>query len=540
MTTPAAQRPARWVGAGLALLAAGCGLLALALGQDASWDLRNYHYYNGYALPAGRFGHDLLVAQLPSFFNPALDVAYYALTEALSGRGVAFVLGCVQGLNAVPLFVIARALLAAELPQRDALALALAAAGLGGAIALSELGTTFHDNVISLGILGALALLAAGWDELAAGPRGLVRTLAAGGLLGLAFALKQTQVLFVLGAGLALLLTVPARPRRRLLLGLAGTTGVLAGAAAGGGWWLLRLWHAYGNPLFPFYNHVFRSPWALAQSYRDPGFLPGEPGLFEALGFPLRFTLEPRLAAEATFTDHRLLALYLLLPLAFGVFAWRRRPAVPVRVRPLVWLALALAIAYALWLALFRIYRYLLPLEMLAPTLLVAALGLLLGRGRAWALASTALLAVLLATTRPPDWLREPFAARAIEVRLPAPLPLGAGAVVLLAGHEPLSFLLPALPRDWRFLRIDSTFTHPGEDAVAFNPLMRRLVAAQRGPLGALFIETERHEMLKKLAAYGLALDAAGCRPLTANIGAGAYALCPVHRPDDPATETGR
>src|SRR4030095_718030 len=35
------------------------GALAIALGQDANWDLRNYHWYNPYALLTGRFRFDL-------------------------------------------------------------------------------------------------------------------------------------------------------------------------------------------------------------------------------------------------------------------------------------------------------------------------------------------------------------------------------------------------------------------------------------------------------------------------------------------------
>ena len=52
---------------------------ALVLGQDANWDLRNYHWYNAYALLNGRYGIDLLPAQTPTFYNPALDVPFYLL-----------------------------------------------------------------------------------------------------------------------------------------------------------------------------------------------------------------------------------------------------------------------------------------------------------------------------------------------------------------------------------------------------------------------------------------------------------------------------
>ena len=43
------------------------GLLALYLGQDGNWDLRNYHWYNAYAFLNGRYAIDILPSQTPWF-----------------------------------------------------------------------------------------------------------------------------------------------------------------------------------------------------------------------------------------------------------------------------------------------------------------------------------------------------------------------------------------------------------------------------------------------------------------------------------------
>jgi hypothetical protein len=45
----------------------GLVLLNLAMGQDANWDLRNYHWYNAYSFLNGRFFFDVVPAQTPSF-----------------------------------------------------------------------------------------------------------------------------------------------------------------------------------------------------------------------------------------------------------------------------------------------------------------------------------------------------------------------------------------------------------------------------------------------------------------------------------------
>src|SRR4051812_21190792 len=56
--------------------------VALALGRDANWDIRNYHLYNPYALLEGRWGLDLAPAGLHSFLHPGLDIPFYMLTRS--------------------------------------------------------------------------------------------------------------------------------------------------------------------------------------------------------------------------------------------------------------------------------------------------------------------------------------------------------------------------------------------------------------------------------------------------------------------------
>ncbi|MBM3554937.1 MAG: hypothetical protein FJX47_05230, partial [Alphaproteobacteria bacterium] len=135
------------------------GVLALALGQDANWDLRNYHLYNPYAWLEGRRGFDLLPAGRPSFYNPFLHLPLWLLTEALSAKGVAFVLGAAQGGLAFALIAAIAQRLLTEGPWRLPLALACAAtASLGGG-AVGLLGTSFMDNVLGLFALGAVLIL---------------------------------------------------------------------------------------------------------------------------------------------------------------------------------------------------------------------------------------------------------------------------------------------------------------------------------------------------------------------------------------------
>src|SRR5689334_16746476 len=157
----AALGMALWLALWLAVPAA-YGLLAVALGQDANWDLRNYHWYNGYAFATGRIGFDMAAAQTPSFYNPTVDVPVWALAQVLPGRAVGFALGAAHGVAVMMIAALGTAVLPIPAPgRRRAAALGLALAGGLGGGAIGELGTTYYDNVLCIGIAGALLALAA-------------------------------------------------------------------------------------------------------------------------------------------------------------------------------------------------------------------------------------------------------------------------------------------------------------------------------------------------------------------------------------------
>lgn len=518
----------------LTLLAClGFGLLALALGMDASWDLRNYHYYNGWRLLNGLVERDALVAQIPSFFNPLLDVPYAWAVDNMPARWLGFTLGAVHGLNFGLLFAIAWTLLEVRNPSRRALAAAaLALAGVTGAGGLSLVGTVFWDNVISLGILASVLVVVRNWDDLSDAPPGWAAILALLAALpaGLAFGLKQPSVIFCVGLCFAFL-PADLAVFRRFWLAFWFGIGVLLGLALGGGYWMSHLWHTYGNPLFPFFNHVFQSPWGAPEPYRDPGFL--QTSLVDMLTFGFRFPFEPTLAAEVEFRDFRILAVLVVVPLAALASLARRRGsrdlAAVTRAGPSGWLMAAAMITFVIWVVLFCIYRYLIPLEMLAPIVVVAACGTLpLSRAARRGL-GTALVVFLVASTQSPNWLRVPWQERAVSATIPA-VPDPAGTLVLISGHEPLSFLVPLFPKEMRFLRIDSTFTLADDPQVGFRRLFTAAIAGARGAIASLHITTEQGEVVKKLAAYGLALDQDSCRTITSPIGAAPYAFCLTRR----------
>lgn len=539
------------------LAPAAFGLLTLALGQDANWDLRNYHYYNAYAFLTGRWDWDIGAAQIATFYNPLLDVPFYLAVEALPPRWVGFLLGTVHGLNFILLFYLAQRLITLPHPRwKPAVSFAIALVGMLGAGNLSELGTVFHDNVVSLLVLGALLILVAQHKRLGASSlKSALPVVAGAGLLaGLAAGLKQPSVVYAVGLCIACL-AVPGMFQRRFVLAFVFGLGVLAGIAVAGGFWMAEMWERYANPLFPYFNHLFQSPFAEISDYRDYKFRPGS--LVEFIFFPVIFSLYSHAVAEIPFRELRFLILFALLAvaatswfarrlsIAFGATGVKAQADEPSAITERAGAGIVLTatvVAYAVWLHMFDIYRYLIPLELLAPLCIVLVLDRIpLRPAGKWfgALASVILILVML---QPGNWGRVAWGEEYVGTRLP-PLADPAHTMVLMTGSAPTSFVIPTFPPQVRFLRIQSYFTTPLPPYRGFTPLMRKLVAEHRGPLYVLSGTSAEQDGWTQAAmdAYELDLHKEQCQRVVSRIEAEdqPLVLCPVSRRQDALAGTG-
>lgn len=490
----------------LAVLVLAFGLWAMSMGQTSNWDLRNYHWYDGWAWLNGRQAQDLAVAQAQTWFNPVLPAALYLLLSSLKPWLGTLLLGCVQGLNIVPLHRIALQLLPeAVLQRRRWLALAIAFAGATGATQRGELGATFGDNLVSLPLLGAVALLLT-LQEFPAR-----RAALAGALLGLAVGLKLTAA--PLAAGIAL--SVPllgSDARERLRLTLCAGLAALAAFLLVHGHWMLQLYHQFGNPFFPLFGEAFGGDFVPAGQQRDDRWIPRS--LWQWLAYPLIWTDHSNYVSELRFLDLRVPLLYLAL-LALPLW-WRRARADSPQPAGLRFLLAAAAGGYVLWLSLFGYYRYLVVLEMLAP--LPVALALLSLRTRvALVLACSALLVLTLAT-RPARWGRAAhYGEQFIEVQLP-PRPDYAQALVVLASDDPLGFLAPSFPPQTRFVRIRGNLMGPPQAEWALDREARRRLQAHAGPLYLVVVNLSDPLLAEALQRQGLALTGNDCSPIRSNL----------------------
>ena len=516
-------------------------LLALRLGQDASWDLQNYHFYNPHALLTGRLFWDIQPAMRQTYFNPALDVPFYLLATSTSPRVTAVALAVVQSLTLALTYLVARRVLRdADIaaPSQVLLAGALAGAGALAPLNVHQLGLTYGDAVTATLVLGAL-LLALRWvdgvrDASPAAVRRAERlTFGAGVLAGVAVGLKPTNAIYALALAGALF-AAPASASVRARSSLRYAVGGLLGAAlAGGYWWWLMLDH-FGNPVFPQLNHLFRSPWAPHVPFTDDTFK-----ATSAIGwlfYPFVYNeLAGTDAGGRRFMDARLPALYLLAVGWGAVAAWRalaRRRTAPRPPHRL--LALFLVLAYVLWLALFSIDRYALLIEVLAPVAVVSLLLLAGARPRQAAFGGVAAVVVFALTFHRDAAGRRPWSDDYFDVRVP---PVGRleEALVVIVSHAPLAYVVPYLPASTRVVRIAGNLHYevagvPQRYANRMGEALRRVIAGHPGPVYVMQTEHDVGHHRAELRYFGLQPDAAAAAEIATAVGPGRLLLLPAGR----------
>ena len=479
-------------------------------------------------------GMDVAVAHQASYYNPVLDLPFYWLATHARAWIALGVLGASQGANIIPLYLIARASLRVNVSQADIklMAGALSLLGLVGALTLTEFGTTYYDNVMSVFILSGLAILVLKRDALREGPLGKAAGIAAaaGLLTGMAMGLKLPEMPFCVGFAAALVALGGSWKHQAVRL-LAGGLAGMAGFAAFSMPWLLHIYHLTGNPLFPYFNDYWKSPLVLAVPYRDLRFVPAFRPLWQQIFFPILFTIDWHVADDLGFQDIRVMLAYLLVIAAGIVWLLRkdsRDALMDKRVTAILFAFFALS--YFAWLKFFAIYRYIIIYEMLAPLLIIGAVGLLPLSRRSRYLALAGLCAACLLTARSDFLERAPVEEPYVDAALP-PIPHPDKTMVVMTGDAPMGFIAATLPAQIPVLRIDGWVVQPRDGTRMTRDMMARVAAHMAGG-GDLYLIAEASDMARArgaLADYRLAIRWPECQQFDTNL-IGTYQWCPLAR----------
>ncbi|HLX25233.1 MAG TPA: hypothetical protein VKR38_17925 [Usitatibacter sp.] len=493
------------------------GLLSVAMGLDVNWDLRNYHYYDAYAFLTGRLGWDIAPAQIQTYHNPLLDLVFYALVQEIpSPRVIAFAMAMPAGIAAVFLLRMLAALFPPAVEGRALWIAAAFAIGVTGASGRAVIGSTMNEWQPAMLLMLSLTVIVA---SIAREDRASLRAIALAGIAtGLATGLKLTYAVFAIGLAVATIAT--ARSWREALKNAAVILAFLfAGFLASYGFWGAILWKEFGNPFFPYFNQVFQSPWWEPVAWFDRNF--GPRTAIETVFFPFAFALQGSLVGEVAFRDWRLAALMTLAV----VLAVRRAPVAGLVPRPWLFLGVFTLVAYLVWLELYAIYRYLVPLEMLSGPLIVGC-ALAIARTRvARVLAVAAIAMLVVGTTRPGDWGRLPFRGAYFDVGMPDIAPR---ALVIMGPYDPMAYAIPLVRPDARFVSPHNNFLHYSQK----NLLVKQidgLIATHPGPIYSMDLQG-LDRMQDMLDHYGLERETGTCVPVRSYLDFSLMQLCRLGR----------
>lgn len=507
------------------------GILSVMLGQDANWDLRNYHFYNPYSFINNRMDFDALPSQVANFYNPLLYIPYYYAVSLLPPKGVGFLLGWIQGFNFPLLLAITRQIIPSDGNNMDSswkrggVCFAISLVGMLGAANISELGTMFSDNLLSILVLSSLLTILSAMRHLLSSSWRikLAIVIGAGFPAGAAIGFKQPAAIYAIGL-CAAFFVVKTPFMHRFFLSFFYGIGVLSGIAASGGYWLHEMWVRFKNPLFPYFNLFFQSPMATIGDYRDTSYLPDSIG--EALTSPFFFGFAPFEFAEVAFRDLRIPLLYVLL-LALLVYQFVQGVSVrpeqqatrtdPVSDSAIRFLLASGIISYLTWLKMFAIFRYILVIELLAPLGIWLILDRMISSRFIKHAAAGASLLVILATLSPADWGRVSWGEDYFGAKLPV-IEKPEDTIVIMTGSDPSSYLVPLFPKTVRFVRIQSYFTGPSSHPNGYDRLMADIISRHTGPMFVLYRSYENIGAISALDAYGLDMESDSCQTFKPHI----------------------
>jgi hypothetical protein len=473
-------------------------------GQDLNWDLLNYHFYNPYLLLDARFDSDIHAAGVQSFLNPSVDLPLFAAVR-LGIPPPLFYLSLAAFHGLIPFFVyrITESLLSRTTPLRAmVLGVVAACTAAFGAGFQAEVGTTMHDNTVAVFLLASLWLLVVRFDAIPERPRRTV--LLGGALAGVAAGMKLAAAPFAVGL-LAAALMLPGGARTRTTRGIRFCVAAGIGLVVSGGYWMWLMYSHFGNPVFPFFNAFFQSPFAPAENFSDGRFLPTT--ALQAVFYPFYWVSIQSLVTEPPFRDIRFAMVFVFLSI-FGVhrllqLITRKTTSGQPLIGKLLLIAVFWLVSYVIWLKLFSIYRYAISLEALSAVIVIGVSAALVTSWPRCLALVLPLCVVACASVRPPAYDRIPWSGSYFGVD-GKELEKYAGATVLMWDF-PQAYVIPLFPRSSRFVRLTSNWGL--DEGTAMWRRVVQAVASTDAPLYLLDApqnESDRAEQAGMLAGLGV------------------------------------
>ena len=340
------------------------GLISAALKFEITYDLLLYHHYNGFAFINDRLMTDIAPASVATYYNPLLDAVLFLLNDLCKDNTTlyCFIAGLPFGLLMFVAFKISRLFFDFKTPKGKGCCIACLIIAATGAATWFQIGTCSHEIPIAVFVLSALYCLLKDPDENKS-------YLIAGVLLGAAAGLKLTAAIYCVSTGMTLILFYRSLKKPKTFIALLITGGFI-GYLITNGFWAIILWKNFENPVFPFWNKIFKSPYYLDINYVDTLHLDGLEW-YHFLFLPFFLILHSRYDPVASFqelTDFRLAALFIIAVCSLPFFILKKISLSSLMKKTVLWLF----VSYVVWLVVSANLRFIIPIEIIGAVVLVS------------------------------------------------------------------------------------------------------------------------------------------------------------------------
>jgi hypothetical protein len=512
-----------------------CLALALAcnyvLGKDIAWDTLNYHLYLGFSALNDRFGQDYFAAGTLSYLNPYAYIPFYAMVRAsLPALAICSVFAAVHSIILWLSFELGVAVCPSKDGRTRVFAGSCAAAlAFMNPILMQQIGSCFADITTAELALGGWLLLASAVRV----PR-ISRVIYAGLILGAASALKLSNALSAVSA-FAMLVMLPLSWRGKVRHGSFYGISLGIGFAVIAAPWSYRLEKIFGNPMFPMFNTVFRSPELPTEStgaaYR---FIPESIG--EALWRPFAMIGPGQMRHEELSSPDPRYAILVALAILFVLrWVWRRfgQASFPQgnlqfneSARVLGALGCGLVVDWILWLRVSGNSRYVLTMACIAAAVIV---GMLFQLFQSRTKVRNYILAIIFVTQAVQlymgaeyRWNGVPWGGPWFDVSIPQKLKAEPNLYLTL-GTQSNSFLAPFVAKESGFINVVGGYSLDPDGANGAH--VRELIRRFSPHLRVAFLSARPDENTERrappaqvddaLLLYGLRPDWDDCATIT-------------------------
>jgi len=505
-----------------------CGMVAVFLGKDVNWDLKNYHYYNAYAFWENRMDFDMAPAQLQTFINPLGDLPFYWMTKYFPAWVSGFILGILHGFNlSLLLLIFWKTFKHSNTLIKLLLGISIVVVSGIAPGFISELGSTINDNLTSLFVLGAIYTLITTFGMENEKHTSLFRVGFAGLIMGMGVGIKPSITIFAISSAFVFSALQTLWKEKFVSLSIYGFMVVIGGMTSAGFWWW-KLWVRFGNPFFPFYNHIFKSSYFTTAPVNWSFFKPEH--LWEYLAWPFIFSQDSLRVNQLQFSDIRFALLYVvviawLLVYMARKFYWSDQMNIndgnnhSFDIKSGNFILLFFLLSYILWIRESATYRFMIPLELLVPLCFLIILERFVRSGKLRAIIAVGAVCLTFLFFKAFDWGRLDWGNSYISVDA-THLNDSGNPVVIMLGWAPMSYVIPQFPVNYRFVRPEGNLFGGGGHKFRSNDFfvdIKNLLEHYNGNIYILFDKNENIELRRSLENLDLNLNIKDCFLLVLN-----------------------